>query len=494
MYILGKLWLCANFRWSFFLRITWVWLLPTLIAVPGFAEVKLKHATNGDIFLIAESCLELQEEVEAVARWSRSRGETPFLTEMNCERTPDLKIAEIRNLIPTATKQIYGIYPKCDGPNCFNTALLDAKLLKYPRHTGVYEWKTQLSKCKLRGAHERPLPGDLATIRERVSSRDYDEVHGFTHVGKLACSKNGMYVDSACLLEPINDLLNTYGFTDQAECFNPSLDQIPESCDVFVSYYDCSSIDKKFHPSPLLSAVEQKISCSAMNGVDASFLQIATLIELVESSFQSHSVSEVETKAALLSADHQMEFLNFRDHMGDPVRDKSELNQKDHLGRSLLYLASRYGKEKAFRELVNAGADLSSKTKNGNSVFHGAAYSNNSEILNFLVGFPKIKYLLDKKNKEGKTPLQIAALNGKAGAFKRLLKAGAKLKSKDDNRNSVLHDAIVGGNVEIFEVLIQAGANLNKKNAFGYTPLALAKKYSRNQLIHYLKAMGAKDH
>lgn len=60
----------------------------------------------------------------------------------------------------------------------------------------------------------------------------------------------------------------------------------------------------------------------------------------------------------------------------------------------------------------------------------------------------------------GRTPLHLAALQGKLGVIKQLLDARAPVSAADEHGMTPLHKAAVGGRPEAVQLLLDAGASL----------------------------------
>ncbi|PNH03754.1 Ankyrin repeat domain-containing protein [Tetrabaena socialis] len=96
-------------------------------------------------------------------------------------------------------------------------------------------------------------------------------------------------------------------------------------------------------------------------------------------------------------------------------------------GRSALYLASEGGREEAVELLLEAGAEVNTKTK--------------------------------KRD----TALKAACLNGHIGVVKLLLNAKADVNTKNESGSSALYVASEKGHTEVVELLTEAGANINTR-------------------------------
>lgn len=112
------------------------------------------------------------------------------------------------------------------------------------------------------------------------------------------------------------------------------------------------------------------------------------------------------------------------------IANGAELNIEDKNGNSLIYYwVQSYNpkKESDFKEkqaiLINNGIDLSQPQPNGNSFFHLAAQRND---LRLLMKAKELELDINNKNKEGLTPLHIAAMKANTDEIlKYLISLGA---------------------------------------------------------------------
>lgn len=176
----------------------------------------------------------------------------------------------------------------------------------------------------------------------------------------------------------------------------------------------------------------------------------------------------------------------------------------------LLYAISR-GATKQAQTLLNAGASLTERNANGESVVHLPA-SDSYHLMNWLaesgadvnwIGGIKqetpifyairhahrhlenenVRNLLSLgadvnfRNLDGRTPLSLAVWMGSTTLTKLLLDNGAFVNTRDRQQKSPLHHAVETSFVsapkvrEIVALLIRHGANVNARDCSGYTPL-----------------------
>jgi ankyrin repeat protein len=91
---------------------------------------------------------------------------------------------------------------------------------------------------------------------------------------------------------------------------------------------------------------------------------------------------------------------------------------------------------------------------------------------------------LDKKNKEGHTPLHLACLKNSAVMVQRLVSAGCNVNAKDNEGNTAIHLASLSGFSEVTAALLTTGkCDLEIKNSNKETPLILALKPTQNNRV-----------
>jgi ankyrin repeat protein len=84
---------------------------------------------------------------------------------------------------------------------------------------------------------------------------------------------------------------------------------------------------------------------------------------------------------------------------------------------------------------------------------------------------------VNKPNRDGFLPLQLAAFNGNTDIVNLLVDAGARVNMHPEyaiKSESPLHYAAFEGHIDVVKLLIDAGAFIDAKNKLGRTPLNLA--------------------
>lgn len=98
--------------------------------------------------------------------------------------------------------------------------------------------------------------------------------------------------------------------------------------------------------------------------------------------------------------------------------------------------------------------------------------------------------LLELRDEQEMTPLNLAALNGNAEIARLLIERGADIHSGDADNSQPIHCAAISGNVPIIEMLLRAGANINEQDNNGATALTFAAGRGRAEMVRFLLEKG----
>lgn len=149
---------------------------------------------------------------------------------------------------------------------------------------------------------------------------------------------------------------------------------------------------------------------------------------------------------------------------------------------------------------VNGYVGLSAQNReyNKKTALHGAAGFGDLETARWLLDHGAA---VDPKDREGETPLHDAALHDHALLCDLLLSRGAKVDERTESGSTALILASVNANVETVRVLLTRGADPNAVTRWGVTSLAEAKravnpgkpKAAYDMTVALLEQYGAKD-
>jgi ankyrin repeat protein/L-ascorbate metabolism protein UlaG (beta-lactamase superfamily) len=123
------------------------------------------------------------------------------------------------------------------------------------------------------------------------------------------------------------------------------------------------------------------------------------------------------------------------------------------------------------------------------SEIHEAANDNDIKRIKTLL--KEDPSLLNARDDEGMTALNIAAFNGNTEIVNELLERGADLSIGDIDGSQPIHCAAINGSIEVVELLRKKGASINDKDDNGATPLSFATGRRHIDLLRYLIENGA---
>ncbi|MDJ0837926.1 MAG: ankyrin repeat domain-containing protein [Acidobacteriota bacterium] len=93
---------------------------------------------------------------------------------------------------------------------------------------------------------------------------------------------------------------------------------------------------------------------------------------------------------------------------------------------------------------------------------------------------------VNQTDKQKRTPLMHAALNGDLIMVRRLLDAGADVNALDRRGNSALMYAVFRGNTRLVGALVEKGADAGQTNKDGFTPSVVAQEFRRTDTTNLL--------
>ena len=119
--------------------------------------------------------------------------------------------------------------------------------------------------------------------------------------------------------------------------------------------------------------------------------------------------------------------------------------------------------------------------KEGDYIYHSISRYNRFKFLNEL-NKRKIKFDIDKLNKNKETPLITEINNKNIECGEILIKMGANVSKRNKGDLSPLMLACKFGFSNLVDLLINNGANINEKNILGETPLSIAQLHNHDDL------------
>lgn len=137
---------------------------------------------------------------------------------------------------------------------------------------------------------------------------------------------------------------------------------------------------------------------------------------------------------------------------------------------------------------IELGADPNKyMAPNGDTALTLAYRVDAPKIVQYLLDNPKVSVTLENRN--GESPLMLAAFKGDMADVDELVRRGAS--PVKDIGWTPLHYAATVGNVEMMDKLVKLGANVNAQTDAGVTPLMMAARMPSQKAVVYLLRHGA---
>jgi transient receptor potential cation channel subfamily A protein 1 len=139
-------------------------------------------------------------------------------------------------------------------------------------------------------------------------------------------------------------------------------------------------------------------------------------------------------------------------------------NDPDMNGCTIMHYASKLGNFAYLKTFIQHGANVSTGNHERQSALHFAAkYGKYNSCLQILT-LPNFKSHINDKDRNGYTPLHLAAQNGHCRVMKLLMSKGA-LISRSFTGNTPFHEASFNSHTDAMVILLEVDSNLiNAKN------------------------------
>ena len=180
------------------------------------------------------------------------------------------------------------------------------------------------------------------------------------------------------------------------------------------------------------------------------------------------------------------------------VKRGADANTTDYAGRALLHrcvgkLHDCVGLEdqrlRIISELVQRGANLDVRAKNGKTALHIATENNQKETVYQLIKLGADANAIDKHGKNKMLQLSLETNDIEVSA--KLISLGADTNMSNKKSETALHCAAKAGYTDHVQELVKAGAGTEARDKHGNTPLLLSANHGHTQAVCALAAAGA---
>ena len=168
----------------------------------------------------------------------------------------------------------------------------------------------------------------------------------------------------------------------------------------------------------------------------------------------------------------------------------ADIEAKSKDGRSPLLLASIAGHLDIVKMLVEAGAGVCVSDSQRYTCLIMASASGHTETVRYLVGLKDVDV---NHTNCGHTALHFAVMRNHPGVVEVLFEAGADIEVKDEEGSSPLLLACTTGHLDIVKMLVEAGAGVRGSNIEGVTCLLRATYHGHTEIVRYLVGLPQVD-
>jgi ankyrin repeat protein len=151
-------------------------------------------------------------------------------------------------------------------------------------------------------------------------------------------------------------------------------------------------------------------------------------------------------------------------------------------------LAARAGQVARVATLLEDGAKVNSRDRNGDTPLNMAAAKGNSDLVDVLL---KAEADVNLANLAGVTPLMGAAFSGNAAILRKLLAKGARIEPLDRVKKNAATYAAGNGCADCVAELLKAGDKVNARLENDLTLLMWAAAYGHEATVRFLLSQGA---
>ncbi|CAH2322308.1 fibronectin type 3 and ankyrin repeat domains 1 isoform X2 [Pelobates cultripes] len=166
----------------------------------------------------------------------------------------------------------------------------------------------------------------------------------------------------------------------------------------------------------------------------------------------------------------------------------TDVNQEDGSGKNSLMLACFSGQLAVAQYLRKQGATWESRDKCGSTAMHWAADGGHLKVIQWMINDG---CEVDVKDHQSEwTPLmRVSAITGNTDIAQILIIAGANVNAKDRDGKTPLMIAALNNHENLVRLLIEKGAKCDIKTEYGISIMDMAKAFNRQSVVDILEEL-----
>lgn len=216
--------------------------------------------------------------------------------------------------------------------------------------------------------------------------------------------------------------------------------------------------------------------------INKKMIGLAVILVLCIGIFVTAEVSKKETSSALFDA----VINDDADALRQILDEGANVNARNKDGQTALIEAAYYGNADIVKLLISAGADVNLQDKKDNTALYKAAEG---------FGILMRKRFKERELSPDGQPVNSHTLDEDIAIIAKLLiEAGADANKKNEGGWTAFMKAAAKNHTKTMEVLLNAGADINARNDDGYTALMITAKGGSADAVPRLIKMGADIH
>ncbi|PIK54974.1 putative fibronectin type 3 and ankyrin repeat domains 1 protein [Apostichopus japonicus] len=170
----------------------------------------------------------------------------------------------------------------------------------------------------------------------------------------------------------------------------------------------------------------------------------------------------------------------------------ADVNAQNSSGKDAMMLASFAGHLEVVQLLRANGARYDHQDKGGSTSLHWAVDAGHLKLVKWMIRDGAAIDVVDFSSKW--TPLmRCCAMSGHVEVARELFFAGAEVEKKDKDGKTALMIAALNGHRDLVQLLVERGADPFMSTEFGMSALDMARSFDKKKVVQYLEGVMEKS-